>query len=125
MSKPSDAEAHVLLGAELQREAQRCERLRLLLLRCRYEDVGADAQLQAEIDAELFGPTDACSSNVAPGLLDVLRRAGDEWGPLGVAKVAADLVGRDVLVRELLRPSTNSEDRSPTPTSAPTPGGEG
>jgi len=34
--------------------------------------------------------------DVDPTLLWLLRRAGDEWGPLGVAKVAARMAGHHV-----------------------------
>ena len=34
--------------------------------------------------------------DVSEDLLEVLRRAGDEWGPLGVARVAARLANREL-----------------------------
>jgi hypothetical protein len=40
-------------------------------------------------------------ADIAPGLIDLLRDAGDEWGPLGVAVAAARLTDVDVLVRQL------------------------
>lgn len=48
---------------------------------------------------------------VAPGLLDVLRKAGAEWGPLGVAVVAADLTDAGALLRHL----AGERDRRETP----------
>jgi hypothetical protein len=40
---------------------------------------------------------------VAAGLEEMLRRAGDEYGPLGVAMAAAQLSDPDVVVRSLVR----------------------
>jgi hypothetical protein len=43
---------------------------------------------------------------VDPRLVEVLRSAGYEWGPLGVAKVAAQLTDPQVLAAELgVRPA--------------------
>lgn len=36
-----------------------------------------------------------------PALIEVLREAGEKWGPLGVARVAAHLTDPDVLVQSL------------------------
>lgn len=44
-------------------------------------------------------------------LLEVLRRAGDEWGPLGVALVAARLADPRAVVRELSAQLVGEEHR--------------
>lgn len=41
--------------------------------------------------------------DTAPGLIELLKKAGDEWGPLGVAEVAAQLTDQDTLIKRLQR----------------------
>lgn len=43
-----------------------------------------------------------------PILLWILRRAGEDWGPMGVALVAADLVGRQHVIDRLTGPASAS-----------------
>lgn len=54
--------------------------------------------------------------DVDPGLIEVLRSAGDRWGPLGVALAAARLTDVDVLVRQLTEDANPAEEEVPEPT---------
>jgi hypothetical protein len=50
-----------------------------------------------------------------PRLTEILRAAGDEWGPLGVALAAAQLTSADVLIQALQVQAPPSDDTSPLP----------
>lgn len=56
------------------------------------------------------------SADIALGLGELLDRAGDEWGPLGVALAAAERTDIAVLVRQLSE-SADQQPPSPTPPS--------
>jgi hypothetical protein len=53
----------------------------------------------------------ADTREVSGCLMWLLRRAGDEWGPMGVALAAASLTDKDALIARLSEPQQNHGDR--------------
>lgn len=59
-------------------------------------------------------------TDVSPVLLELLRAAGDEWGPLGVALAAAHLTDPAVVVWQLRRDLHAAGAAEETPSPQPT-----
>jgi len=53
------------------------------------------------------------SHDTAPGLIEGLRRLGDDYGPLGVALAAADLTDTRLLIERLTAERGDDDPVSP------------
>lgn len=52
---------------------------------------------EVPVDTGVHEPVSVANGNVAPGLVEGLTRLGDEYGPTGVAEIAAEMAGTRLL----------------------------